>query len=368
MSEPAASAGLNPFKKAVKRESKLRLSVSGPSGSGKTYTSLAIATGLGGKIAVIDTERGSASKYADLFEFDVLNLEPPYHPDRFLSAILAAEKAGYEICIIDSLSHAWVGPGGVLEIVDEESRKTKGNTYVAWSKGTPLQNKLVDGITRSKMHVIGTMRSKTEYTLEQGPNGKSTPKKVGMAPIQRDGFEYEFDIGFEMTLDNEAIVTKSRCFALSGRIFSQPGANVAEILKTWLSGDASVPVRQRFLDAMNASAAFSTNEERGAWIKAQTGKTGRELSDAEMEALLAIVPATKTSEPEHIVLWRQAVEKAGLDIKVAFWWCSEKFGFSPNIAETNPDQVATATSAIEQLDQDEINFILDDYRGEEALV
>lgn len=229
------------FKKAVKSESKLRLAIAGPSGSGKTYTSLAIATALadGGGVAVIDSENGSASKYADVFEFDVAEMHAPFSPDKYVSAIAEAANAGYKVIVIDSLTHAWSGTGGLLDIVDQVAKKSQSkNTYMAWKEGTPLQNKLVDAIIQSPVHVIATMRSKAEYVIEPNERGKSAPRKVGMAAIQRDGMEYEFDILFQMTLDNEAIVEKTRCSALTGRVIPQPGADVAEILKAWLSGEA----------------------------------------------------------------------------------------------------------------------------------
>lgn len=225
------------FHKASKTAARLRLAIYGPSGAGKTFTALTVATGLApGKVAVIDTERGSASKYADQFGFDVLNLDPPYHPERFVQAVDAAEAAGYQAIVIDSLSHAWNGPGGILEIVDEESRKMKGNSYVAWAKGTPLQNRLIDSMTRCRMHLIATMRAKTEYVVETDSRGKSAPRKVGMAPVQRDGMEYEFDLALDMTTDNDAIVAKTRCPELAGRVLNKPGADLVEVLRRWLDG------------------------------------------------------------------------------------------------------------------------------------
>jgi len=231
------------FKKAVKTACKLRLAIPGPSGSGKTYTSLKLAKTLGKKIAVIDTERGSASKYAHEFDFDVLELEPPFHPERFMAAIKDAEAEGYEVCIVDSLSHAWNGQGGILEIVDEEARKSQsGNTFNAWKKGTPLYNKFVDCLLGCRMHLIGTMRSKSEYVVEQNAKGKSAPKKVGTAPVQRDGFEYEFDIIMEMNLENEGNITKTRCSAINGRLISKPGEDLATTIKAWLEDGAPEPV------------------------------------------------------------------------------------------------------------------------------
>src|SRR5574343_276063 len=185
------------FHTAVKAESKLRLAISGPSGSGKTYTSLAIASALanGKSIALIDTEHGSASKYADTFRFDVAEMHPPFHPEKFMQAIAEAQNAGYAVVIIDSISHAWAGSGGVLDIVDEAAKRSKsGNSYMAWNEGTPIQNHLIDAIVQSGIHVIATMRSKTDYILVDNGNGRQAPKKVGMAPVQRDQFGYEFDV------------------------------------------------------------------------------------------------------------------------------------------------------------------------------
>lgn len=232
------------FNKAVKQESKLRMAITGPSGSGKTYTALAIASALanGKPIAVVDTEHGSASKYADLWGFDVANMHAPFHPDKFVAALREAEAAGYAVIILDSISHAWAGTGGVLDIVDEAAKRSKsGNTYMAWKEGTPVQNKLIDAIVQSGIHVIATMRSKTEYVLADTGNGKQAPRKVGMAPVQRDQFEYEFDVVLDMDIDNNAIVSKTRCPALTGRVFAKPGADVAGILAGWLHGAATQP-------------------------------------------------------------------------------------------------------------------------------
>lgn len=225
------------FQKAVKQEAKLRLAIAGPSGSGKTYSALAIASHLGGKIAFVDTEHGSASKYADKFNFDVVNMEPPFHPDRFAKFIKEAQEAGYQIVILDSLSHAWNGTGGLLEVVDQiAARSNSKNTFAAWKEGTPIYNHLIDSIIQSNIHVIAAMRSKQDYAMELDDRGKQKPVKIGMAPIQRDGFEYEFDVVLTMDADNNAIVSKTRCEELNGGIFRKPGADVAAILTSWLTG------------------------------------------------------------------------------------------------------------------------------------
>jgi len=245
------------FKKAVKHEAKLRLAIAGPSGSGKTYSALAIATALGKKVAVVDTESGSASKYADIFEFDVLELSAPFAPEKYVAAIKAAADAGYDVVVLDSLSHAWVGTGGVLDIVDNAAKASRsGNTYMAWKAGTPFQNALIEAIVTAKVHVIGTMRSKTEYVLVKNDRGKDEPRKMGMSPIQRDGFEYEFDVMFDMDYENNAVVSKSRCPELSGAVIHKPSSDVADVLRRWLSGEAAPPPAPWYTKAPDTKTGF----------------------------------------------------------------------------------------------------------------
>ena len=225
------------FRKATKHESRLRLALSGPSGSGKTYTALRIATALSDKVAVIDTERGSASKYADEFEFDVLEPES-FHPQVYIDAIRNAEQDGYEVLIVDSLSHAWVGKDGELELVDRvQQRSRSSNSFAAWREVTPLHNALVDAMLTSRCHIIATMRAKTAYSMDQDERGKTQVRKLGMEPIMRDGIEYEFDVHAMMDMSNTMLVMKSRCKALTGAVIQHPGADVAEILRDWLSGE-----------------------------------------------------------------------------------------------------------------------------------
>lgn len=253
------------FKKAIKAESKLRMSIAGPSGSGKTYTGLSIATALSPDkpIALVDTEHGSASKYADLFAFDVAEMHPPFHPDKFIQAIAEAANAGYGVVILDSISHAWSGTGGVLDIVDEAAKRSRsGNTYMAWKEGTPIQNRLIDAIVQSGIHIIATMRSKTEYILTDNGNGRQAPKKVGMAPVQRDQFEYEFDVVMEMDIDNNGIITKTRCPALTGRVFAKPGENVANILREWLQGETVAPQATKPAQHRNGAQAKAPAPEK----------------------------------------------------------------------------------------------------------
>lgn len=230
---------MSQFQKAVKHDAKLRLAITGPSGSGKTYTALSIATNLGGKVALVDTEHGSASKYADKWSFDVMEMDAPFSPERFIAAVADAEKAGYQTLVIDSLSHAWFGAGGLLEMVDDiAARSPSKNSFAAWKSGTPVQTKMVEAILRSNINIIATMRSKTEWVIQENEKGKKEPVKIGMAPIQRDGIEFEFDVVMQLDQDNQAIVQKSRCEAIAGKRLMKPGKDVAEILSGWLKGEA----------------------------------------------------------------------------------------------------------------------------------
>lgn len=251
------------FKKATKTQARLRLALIGPSGSGKTYSALAIATELGKKVALIDTERGSASKYAgDPFDFDTLDLES-FEPANYVDAIQSAEEAGYDVLVIDSLSHAWVGKGGALEQVDN---RATANKFAAWREVTPMHNALVDAILGARLHVVATMRSKTEYALEQD-GGKTKVVKLGLAPVQRDGMEYEFDVIGDIDQRHVLRVTKTRCAALDDAVIPKPGAEIAKTLREWLSDGSesdtpkATPADRKKLDAVLASLAELNDEQ-----------------------------------------------------------------------------------------------------------
>jgi hypothetical protein len=221
------------FNQATKTQSKLRLAIFGPSGSGKTYTSLRLAAGMAGeegKIALIDTEFGSASKYADRFGFDVLNLHDP-KVDHMIQAIQAARQ--YEVLIIDSLTHAWKE---LLMQVDQLARaKYKGNSWAAWSEGTPLQNKMVHTLLGFPGHIIATMRTKTEWTINLDNNGKSSPTRVGLAPEQGKGIEYEFDMLMEISPEHTIHVIKDRTGKFQDRIIETPGEDFGLEILAWLN-------------------------------------------------------------------------------------------------------------------------------------
>ncbi|MDH3944854.1 MAG: ATP-binding protein [Anaerolineae bacterium] len=224
------------FKKATKEQAKLRLALFGPSGSGKTFTGLRLAGGLGGKVAVIDTERGSASKYADRFEFDVLDL-PKTDIDTYCQAISLAGRAGYDVLIIDSLTHAW---HELLSEVDKlATSKYRGNTWSAWSEGTPKQRRLVNALLSFPGHIVATMRTKTEWTVQDAGNGKTRPVRVGLAPEQGKGIEYEFDLLMELSPEHIANVIKDRTGKFQDRIIDKPGEELGKELADWLKEGAA---------------------------------------------------------------------------------------------------------------------------------
>lgn len=231
------------FQKAERKKSKLRLGISAPSGGGKTYSALLIAFGITkdwSKIAVIDTERGSAELYSDLGEYCVAQLTPPFTPQKYIETIHIAEQSGFEVVIIDSLSHAWTGEGGMLEMQDAAAKGSKsGNSYTAWREVTPLHNKLVDTILQSPCHIIVTTRSKTEYVLQTDDKGRTTPKKIGLSPVFRDGLEYEMTVFFDMSVEHVASTTKDRTRLFDGKYFT-PSSETGEALANWLNSGAEI--------------------------------------------------------------------------------------------------------------------------------
>jgi len=238
------------FKRATKAAAKLRAAVFGPSGAGKTYTTLGVAKGLGGRVAVIDTERGSASKYSDRFEFDVLELDDQ-SIDGYVEAIRLAGQEGYAVLVIDSLSHAWQT---LLEEVEKLAKaKYRGNTWSAWSEGTPMQRKLVGAILDFPGHVLATMRSKTEWTTVDN-NGKKTPQRVGLAPEQGKGVEYEFDLLVEISTEHIANVIKDRTGKFQDKLLDKPGEEFGKQLAAWLAeGVTAQPTKPEVRAAATAS-------------------------------------------------------------------------------------------------------------------
>jgi hypothetical protein len=221
------------FKKASKKTKKLRLAIDGPSGSGKTWGSLTVANSLG-KTAVLDTEHGSASLYSDKFEFDVMELSNDYSPEQYIKAIKGAEEGGYDVLVMDSITPEWEGKGGCLDIQNK-----LGGRYQDWAKVTPRHDAFIQAILSSKIHIIVTIRTKTEYVVETGITGKATPRKVGTAPRQRDSLEYEFDAVFNLNQSHLASVSKDRTSLFDGKDFMLD-TSVGKSILNWLESGAEV--------------------------------------------------------------------------------------------------------------------------------
>lgn len=224
------------IRKARRSATKLRLLLAGPSGSGKTWGALSIAKGMGGRTVVIDTEEGSSDLYDHLHEFDVIDLRPPFSPEAYIEAITAAEAAGYEVIVIDSVTHCWSGPGGCLEILEDVAKaQFRGNTWSAFSVITPRWRAFVDKILRSPAHVICCGRSKTE-TAQVDDHGKKKVAKLGMKLEARDGLEFEFTVCLDIIHDGHyATVSKDRTGLFQGDpkpITAETGRRLAE----WLAG------------------------------------------------------------------------------------------------------------------------------------
>jgi len=250
------------IRKARRSATKLRLLLTGPSNSGKTWGSLTIAKGLGGRCVVIDTEQGSSDIYDTLHEFDVIDLRPPFTPEAYIAAIQAAEEAGYEVIVVDSISHEWTGKGGCLELVDEVARaKFRGNTWSAYSEITPRHRAFVDAMLRSSAHIIATGRAKTE-TAQVDENGRKKVVKLGMKTETRDGVEYEFTIVLDLIHDGHfATVSKDRTGLFAGD--PKPiTVDMGKRLAAWLAAghelapvavEGPSPAFLRARDAINAA-------------------------------------------------------------------------------------------------------------------
>lgn len=226
---------MSSFKKATKEKAKLRLAVFGVSGSGKTFSALRIAKGLGGKIAVIDTERNSACKYSDRFDFDVCDAKKPSIENL---KMLIEEAKNYDVLIIDSMTHCW------LELLQEVEKiaKTKfgGNTWSAWSEGTPKQMSLINALLDFPGHIIATMRTETNWTTTTNDKGKVVPVRVGEAPKQGKGIEYEFDMLMQISPEHDALVIKDRTGKYQDEVIPMPDEEFGKALGEWLQDGGEV--------------------------------------------------------------------------------------------------------------------------------
>ena len=290
---------MSSFAKATKASTWLRLCTYGVSGSGKTYTSLRMAKGIGSKVALIDSERGRASKYADRFDFDTCVLEDKTI-DGYKRVIKEAEAAKYPILIIDSLSHAWE------ELKDEVEKIGRahfgGNSWAAWSRGTPKQMAFIDMITSYPGHVLTTMRSRTDWVQSVDGRGKKSYERTGTSPVQGKGIEYEFDLLMVLSTDHEAKIEKDNSGQFQDHLIDRPGEEFGRAMAAWLEDGATDPdfeckrLSQRVRNARDLAIEKGCTAEQVDSALALV--KGKKPDDVKIGQLEATVEMLESLEPE----------------------------------------------------------------------
>lgn len=264
------------FQKVTRFKSKLRLALAGPSGSGKTLSALLLAYGITGdwsKIALIDTEHGRAKFYADRSDlgtgaFLYQEMCAPYSPDKYKQMVSegAAAVGADGVVIVDSFSHAWDNEGGVLDIKSNIAKQANRNDYTAWNEAGQIQNNLVNAILSAPCHTIITLRTKMAYAMEENERGKMVPVKLGLAPVQRENVEYEFDIVLNISANHQAMVSKDTTFldGWTGIITPELGTQIRDWLDNGIEPEKCA--------------------DCGMTIMQAGGKTVSEIADGTMKA------------------------------------------------------------------------------------
>lgn len=236
------------LRQSERKKAKIKMALQGSAGSGKTYSSLLLAKGLTGgdlsKVAIIDTENGSADLYAHLGNYNVLTLKPPFSPQQYVDAIDLCEKAGIQVIIIDSISHCW-------DYLLDYHSSLAGNSFTNWAKIKPLEKLFMDKILQSNAHVIATMRTKQDYVLNQ-KDGKMVPEKVGLKSVQRDGLDYEFTLVFDVDIKHFAVSSKDRTCLFMGKpeftISENTGIEILNWCNTGTSKQIQTTAQERFIN------------------------------------------------------------------------------------------------------------------------
>lgn len=225
-------------KKAVRKKLYLKLALIGPSGSGKTYTALRLGTGIGGTILLVNTEGDRGYIYANEFDYNIIDLAPPFTPEKYIEAIEYGEKNGCSVVILDSASHEWNGRGGLLETHD----KMPGNSYTNWAKINPRHNEFVDKQLYAKCHIISCLRGKDQYAMEDDEKGSKKVKKLGMGPEQRVNYEYEMVTTFMLDqLTHVATVMKDNTHIFEGS-YEVLTEEHGRLLKLWAENGVDAPI------------------------------------------------------------------------------------------------------------------------------
>lgn len=298
------------FRRAERKRVWLKLGITGPTGSGKTYSALKVAFGMGGKVAVIDTENGSAELYSHLGEYDVLTIHSPFTVRKYTDAIDAAVEAGYGVLIIDSLSHAWAAEGGLL---DKKSALDKrgGNSYANWGDVTKEYENFVAKLLQSPIHLIGTLRSKMQYVIEPGERGGTTVRKVGLAPVMRDGLEYDFSAILDIDMEHGAAASKDRTGLFDGHtkpLSEEDGRRIMQWLESGAEPEAVAvepgPERitentMRHLHALGREKGVDHDAIKAAAVKMCRVESLNELTEEQAQSLITVLakkPDVKAAE------------------------------------------------------------------------
>jgi AAA domain len=227
------------LQQAERKKAFIKMALQSCSGGGKTYSSLLLAYGLCNnwqKIAVIDAENNSASLYAHLGAYNVLNLEPPFSPERYIQAIQTCVKAEMEVIIVDGISPEW-------DYIIEEHSKLSGNSFTNWGKFTPRHNAFIQQMLQAKAHIIATIRTKQDYVLNE-KNGKMIPEKVGLKGVMRDSTDYEFTLVFDLDVKHYATASKDRTSLFMDVPAFQISQETGKMLAVWCS-QGKAPVKDR---------------------------------------------------------------------------------------------------------------------------
>jgi len=270
------------LQKATRAKAKIRLGLSAVSGGGKTYSAMMIAYGLCGdwdKVAVIDTESRSAHLYAHLGDYNILQLDAPYAPERYIEAIKTCEDAGMEVIIIDSITHEWDGKGGCLEIVEK-----LGGRYQDWGKVTPRHQTFIDAILSSRCHIITTVRRKQDYEMTKDKDGKVKVEKAGLKEVTREGFEYELTVNLELDVKHNATASKDRTGLFIDKPAFVPSVETGKLIRQWC--DSGVDIEAELADGIQRIKACQTVTE--------------------LSAVKAMLPAYVVSHPDWVSVAKEA--------------------------------------------------------------
>lgn len=257
------------FRRAERKKAWLKIALTGPSGAGKTLSALYLAAGMGQRIGIIDTENGSASLYADKVPqgYDFLDIDAPYTIQKYLAAMKQAADAKFDVLIMDSISHAWAGDGGLLQQKEEMDARGGGgkerNKFANWGEITKLHEKFKAALLNYDGHLIVTMRSKQDYVLGEG----NRPVKVGLAPIQREGMEYEFTLVLDVAQNHTAEASKDRTGLFSGdrkHIFTVT-PDTGKVLVDWLNGGAGALAHREPMADMADAHAINAAAKAAGW-------------------------------------------------------------------------------------------------------